>query len=141
MSTNPTTPAQLDAILNAACSASPIWAATPPAERAAALIAVVDALDSAAGDLIPICQRETGLAEARLSGELKRTTVQLRLFADVIREGSYLDARIDAPDASFVLGERPDIRRVLVPVGVALNFAASNFPFAFSNIARVVFAG
>jgi acyl-CoA reductase-like NAD-dependent aldehyde dehydrogenase len=127
-----TTPEQLDAILTAAAAAAPVWAATSPADRAAVLVTVADALDAASADLIATAQRETGLSEGRLTGELKRTTVQLRLFADVIREGGYLDARIDDADAEFVLGARPDLRRVLEPVGVCLNFSASNFPFAFS---------
>ncbi len=128
----PTTPEQLDVILDAARAAVPIWSSTAPSERARVLIAVADALDADAERLVGIAQRETGLSEARLRGELTRTTVQLRLFADVIREGSYLDARIDEADDRFVLGTRPELRRVLTPVGVALNFSASNFPFAFS---------
>ena len=75
---------------------------------------------------------ETGLFEARLTGELKRTAVQLRLFADVVVDGSYLDVRIDEADGDFALGARPDVRRYRIPVGPVLNFAASNFPFAFS---------
>ncbi len=133
MSTVPhTTPEQLDAILDAARAAVPAWSTTSPAERARVLIAIADALDADADRLVGIAQRETGLSEVRLRGELRRTTVQLRLFADVIREGAYLDARIDAADSGFVLGARPELRRVLSPLGVALNFSASNFPFAFS---------
>ncbi len=75
---------------------------------------------------------ETGLSEMRLIGELNRTVVQLLMFADVVVDGSYLDVRIDERDEGFVLGLRPDLRRCLVPVGPVLNFAASNFPFAFS---------
>ena len=75
---------------------------------------------------------ETSLSEARLAGGLKRTAVQLRLFADVTIDGSYLDARIDDADSGFVLGARPDIRRYSVPIGSVLNFVASNFAFAFS---------
>lgn len=127
-----TTPEQLDAILDAAQAAVPTWGRAAPSERARVLIAVADALDADADRLVGIAERETGLSEARLRGELTRTTVQLRLFADVIREGSYLDARIDEADDHFVLGTRPELRRVLAPVGVALNFSASNFPFAFS---------
>jgi NADP-dependent aldehyde dehydrogenase len=67
-----------------------------------------------------------------LRGELKRTTVQLRLFAEEVLRGDMLDARIDEPDTAFGTGHRPDIRRMKVPVGVVLNFSASNFPFAFS---------
>ncbi|KJL31931.1 aldehyde dehydrogenase family protein [Microbacterium azadirachtae] len=115
----------------AAAAARP-FAATSPADRGAALVAVADALDAHAGELITIAMRETGLTEARLTGELKRTSWQLRLFADTIVDGAYLDARIDDADAAYVIGPRPDVRRVLEPVGPVLNFAASNFPFAFS---------
>jgi NADP-dependent aldehyde dehydrogenase len=127
-----TTPVDLDRILSAAAEAAPIVAGTAPRERAVALVAAADALDAAAAELVPLGMRETGLAEARLTGELKRTTVQLRLFAETVAGGSYLDVRIDDADPDFVLGPRPEVRRFLVPLGPVLNFAASNFPFAFS---------
>ncbi|MFC3737392.1 aldehyde dehydrogenase (NADP(+)) [Paractinoplanes deccanensis] len=103
-----------------------------PRDRARALVAAADALDAAADELVPLAQAETGLAEGRLRGELKRTTVQLRLFASVAAAGEFLDVRIDDADPDFVLGPRPDLRRFRVPLGPVLNFAASNFPFAFS---------
>ncbi|WP_022893929.1 aldehyde dehydrogenase (NADP(+)) [Agromyces subbeticus] len=116
---------------NAAAAAVP-FAETPPRDRAAALVAVAAALEANADELVGIAMTETGLTEPRLRGELKRTAVQLRLFADTIVDGGYLDVRIDAADPDFVLGPRPDVRRYLVPVGPIVNFAASNFPFAFS---------
>ncbi|WP_127794641.1 aldehyde dehydrogenase (NADP(+)) [Agromyces sp. LHK192] len=122
----------VDLIAETAAAAAAPFADTSPAERARALVAVADALDAAADDLVPIGMRETGLAEARLRGELRRTTVQLRLFAETVLDGSYLDVRIDDADPGFALGPRADVRRMLVPVGPVLNFAASNFPFAFS---------
>ncbi len=77
--------------------------------------------------------RETHLGEARLRGELRRTTFQLRLFADVVSDGAYLDVRIDHADPEWPMGApRPDLRRLLHPIGPVLVFAASNFPFAFS---------
>ncbi|QPZ38053.1 aldehyde dehydrogenase (NADP(+)) [Paramicrobacterium chengjingii] len=103
-----------------------------PAVRARAIVAAADALEANADALVPIGMAETGLAEGRLRGELKRTAVQLRVFADTVVDGSYLDARIDAADPNFALGPRPDVRRYLTPVGPVINFAASNFPFAFS---------
>ncbi|NNN09942.1 MAG: aldehyde dehydrogenase (NADP(+)) [Acidimicrobiaceae bacterium] len=115
-----------------AATAFAAWSAQPPRARARALVAAAAALDAAADELIVIAARETGLTEVRLRGELKRTTVQLRLFADVIADGSYLDVRLDEADPEFALGPRPDLRRTLVPLGPVLNFAASNFPFAFS---------
>ncbi|WP_350348729.1 aldehyde dehydrogenase (NADP(+)) [Agromyces sp. G08B096] len=127
------TPAQdLDAIAARAAAAAGPFADTSPTERARALVAVADALEADADELVAIAMRETGLAEPRLRGELKRTAVQLRLFADTIVDGAYLDVRIDLADPDFVLGPRPDVRRTHVPVGPIVNFAASNFPFAFS---------
>ncbi|MGV8913244.1 MAG: aldehyde dehydrogenase (NADP(+)) [Rhodoglobus sp.] len=124
--------AELDALAAKAAAAAEPFAATSPNDRAAALVAVADALAAHAPELVELGITETGLTTARLNGELNRTAVQLRLFADVVRAGEYLDARIDAADPDFVLGARPDLRRLLVPVGPVVNFAASNFPFAFS---------
>ncbi|MBX3092104.1 MAG: aldehyde dehydrogenase (NADP(+)) [Cryobacterium sp.] len=115
-----------------AAEAAPLWAAVPPRRRAHALVAAADALLAAESELVATAEEETGLSDARLSGELKRTAVQLKLFAEVVVDGSYLDVRIDDADPNFVLGVRPDVRRYRVPVGPVLNFAASNFPFAFS---------
>lgn len=129
----PTTDAELESLLAAAQSAAAPLAALRPAERAQLLDAVADALDGAADQLIPVAQRETRLAEGRLRGELKRTTFQLRLFGELLRDGGYLDARIDHADADWPMGApRPDLRRVLASLGPVVVFAASNFPFAFS---------
>ncbi|ALE04239.1 aldehyde dehydrogenase (plasmid) [Arthrobacter sp. ERGS1:01] len=127
-----TTPADLEHILATANTAASEWAQRPAADHAAALVAVADALDAAGAELITVAQAETNLPEARLTGELKRTTFQLRLFAEMLGDGDYLDARIDHADPSWPMGARPDIRRVLEPLGPVLVFAASNFPFAFS---------
>jgi acyl-CoA reductase-like NAD-dependent aldehyde dehydrogenase len=67
-----------------------------------------------------------------LQGELKRTTFQLRLFAEVLRDGSFLQATIDHADPAWPMGARPDLRRMLRPIGPIAVCAASNFPFAFS---------
>jgi NADP-dependent aldehyde dehydrogenase len=122
----------VDLVARQAAVAAPAWAALTPTIRATALAAAADALEGARAELVAIAQTETGLSEARLSGELTRTAVQLRLFADIVLAGEYLDVRIDEADSTFVLGVRPDVRRFTIPVGPVLNFAASNFPFAFS---------
>ncbi|MBP2412830.1 NADP-dependent aldehyde dehydrogenase [Arthrobacter stackebrandtii] len=132
MTETATTAEELEAVLAAAHAASGQWGRRPAEDRAAALVAAADALDAAGPELIPIAQEETNLPEARLSGELKRTTFQLRLFAELLNDGGYLDARIDHADDAWPMGPRPDIRRVLEPLGPVLVFAASNFPFAFS---------
>ncbi|QIK64280.1 aldehyde dehydrogenase (NADP(+)) [Leucobacter viscericola] len=123
---------ELETVVANAASATAILAATSPGARASALVAVADALEAAKPALVAIGMEETGLTEARLTGEVTRTAVQLRLFATTILDGSYLDARIDYADADFALGVRPDIRRTHIPVGPVINFSASNFPFAFS---------
>jgi NADP-dependent aldehyde dehydrogenase len=113
-----------------AAAASGLSASTR-AERSRWLRAAAEALQAASGELVPIAQGETHLSEARLTGEVVRTATQLRFFADVIEEGSYLEATVDTPDSSLI-PPRPDLRRMLRPLGVVAVFAASNFPFAFS---------
>ena len=122
----------IEHVAERAAQAARPFADTEPRARAAALVAVADALDAASDELIVIAMQETGLTRPRLEGEVRRTSNQLRLFAEVIVDGAYLDARIDEADPGYVIGPRPDVRRVLEPVGPVLNFASSNFPFAFS---------
>ena len=81
---------------------------------------------------MPLAQEETHLPLPRLTGELKRTTFQLRLFADEVESGAFLQATIDHADPGWGMGPRPDLRRMLVPIGPVAVWAASNFPFAFS---------
>ncbi len=127
-----TTEAELDALLDAAVAAAPVLAATRPSVRAGWLRAVADALDADAERLIPLAAEESHLPVPRLTGELKRTTFQLRLFADVLDEGAYLQVTIDHADPTWGMGPRPDLRRMLRPLGPVAIWAASNFPFAFS---------
>jgi NADP-dependent aldehyde dehydrogenase len=125
--------AEVEEILAAAAGAAGPWAGLERSERSKALRAVADQLDAAADDLVPIGVRETHLGEARLRSELRRTTFQLRLFADLVDDGGYLGVRIDHADPDWPMGApRPDLRRILHPLGPVLVFAASNFPFAFS---------
>ena len=78
------------------------------------------------------CKAETALPEARLIGERGRTMNQLKLFASVLRDGSWLDARIDTAIPDRVPIPKPDIRQMQVPLGPVGVFGASNFPLAFS---------
>ncbi|WP_163511747.1 aldehyde dehydrogenase (NADP(+)) [Fodinicola acaciae] len=128
-----TTADELEVVMAAAAEAAAPIAAATPKERASWLVAAADALDAAAGELVPLAAEETHLPAApRLAGELKRTTFQLRLFAGVLDEGGFLAVTIDHADPDWGMGPRPDIRRVLTPIGPVLVFGASNFPFAFS---------
>ncbi|MCU1574291.1 MAG: Aldehyde Dehydrogenase, partial [Micrococcaceae bacterium] len=114
----------------AAAAAAPAAAASD-AERAGWLRAIADTLDANAAELVNIADKETHLGAARLTGEVARTTGQLRLFAEVVTEGSYLEAIVDHANPSAT-PPTPDLRRVLRPLGPVAVFSASNFPFAFS---------
>lgn len=94
------------------------------------LNAIADALDNAKAELVPIAMEETNLPEARLTGEVGRTTGQLRLMSAAVADRSYLDITIDHADAT-VTPPRPDLRMKTTPLGVVAIFGASNFPFAF----------
>ena len=122
-----TTDRAVDAIAEAAAAARPGWEARGPAGRAAALRAVAAALDAQAGELAAVADTETALGSTRLTGEVARTTGQLRMFADVLEDGGYLDL-ITSPPAQGV----PGLRRIVRPLGPVAVFSASNFPFAFS---------
>ncbi|MDT4946441.1 MAG: hypothetical protein QOH14_3174, partial [Pseudonocardiales bacterium] len=125
----PTSPAELAAAAAAAAAAFGTWSRTPRERRAAALEAIASALDAAAAGLVETAALETGLGRPRLTGEVARTTAQLRMFAGVPREGSYLDVIITPADRER---NQPDVRRMLRPIGPVAVFSASNFPFAFS---------
>jgi NADP-dependent aldehyde dehydrogenase len=125
------TTAEVDRLCAAALAAAPVLDGFGRGGRAALLDALADALEARRADVVAVADRETGLGETRLNGELTRTCYQLRLFGEVVREGSYVEAIIDhAGDTP--MGPRPDLRRMLVPIGPIAVFGASNFPLAFS---------
>lgn len=127
-----TSPAELDRACRAAAGAAPGLAAMPPAARAGLLRAVAAGLAEHAEELVPLADAETGLGVPRLTSELTRTWVQLEMFAGAQDEGSCLEAIIDRPDPHAQPAPRPDLRRMLLPIGPVAVYAASNFPFAFS---------
>ncbi|MGH3385616.1 MAG: aldehyde dehydrogenase (NADP(+)) [Nocardioidaceae bacterium] len=102
------------------------------AERVDLLEAVAGALERSRPALVLLADEETALGEARLNAELTRTVHQLRFLADVIGDGSFLDATIDLAEEATALGAVPDLRRAGRAIGPVAVFAASNFPFAFS---------
>jgi aldehyde dehydrogenase family protein len=99
--------------------------------RAAMLRAMADELEAHDAEIVRLADRETGIGTARLEVELKRSAFQLRLFTDVLDDGAYLEATIDHAGET-PMGPRPDLRRMLVPIGPVGVFGASNFPLAFS---------
>ncbi|MEM1289073.1 MAG: aldehyde dehydrogenase (NADP(+)) [Pseudomonadota bacterium] len=101
-------------------------------ERAQFLRTIAYEIESRSSAVVAMGVRETGLPQARLQAELGRTTAQLRLFADHIETGDYLDLKRDnaLPDREPL--PRPDLRLIQLPVGPVGVFGASNFPLAFS---------
>ena len=108
------------------------YRALPLDRRAAFLDAIATEIDALGDPLVRRTSRETGLPAARITGELARTTAQLRLFARLVRSRSFLDARIDPAEPDRKPLRKPDLRARRVPVGPVAVFGASNFPLAFS---------
>lgn len=141
---DPTTGARLDPAFHEATSdevelaaqlaeeAFEPYSALPPSRRAAFLRGAVDEIAALGETLIARAAAETGLPRARLESERGRTLGQLRMFAELIDEGSWVDARIDRRQSERQPTPRPDLRRMLVPIGPVAVFGASNFPLAFS---------
>jgi alpha-ketoglutaric semialdehyde dehydrogenase len=127
------TPAHVDAACAAAEEAFWSYGYSSRAERAAFLNAIADEIEARAEAITQIGTEETGLPEARLQGERGRTTGQLRLFAEHILKGDYLDRRHDQalPDRQPL--PRPDLKMMQRPIGPVAVFGASNFPLAFST--------
>ena len=122
----------IDRAANLAADAFPVVSALSGRRRAELLRRVADELTSEGDSIIERAQLETGLALPRLQNELGRTTGQLRLFAEVLEEGSWVNARIDEGDPERKPFPRPDVRSMLRALGPVAIFGASNFPLAFS---------
>lgn len=123
--------ANVDDACNAAARAFEPYRHLPADRRAAFLDHIASAIE-ASDELVQTAHVETALPIQRLTGERARTAGQLRLFATLIREGSWVDARIDRAQPQRAPLPKPDIRRMLIPIGPVAVFGASNFPLAFS---------
>ena len=102
-------------------------------ERADFLNAIAAELENRADAITEMAGSESGLPAARLQGELGRTTGQLRLFAEHILVGDYLDRRLTPALPAREPLPRPELRLMMRPVGPVVVFGASNFPLAFST--------
>src|SRR5688500_6655713 len=123
---------EVDRALSAAAEAFAEYRARSGADRAQLLEAIATEIEQLGDTLLQRPNAETGLPLARITGERARTCGQLRLFAQLVREGSWVDSRIDPalPDRQPL--PRPDLRRMLIPLGPVVVFGSSNFPLAFS---------
>jgi NADP-dependent aldehyde dehydrogenase len=123
---------EIDRAMRMADAAFDDYRSRTPAERAALLDRIGAEIDALGEALIERAVAETGLGAERLKGERARTVNQLRMFARLLEEGSWVQARIDRaiPDRKPL--PKPDIRRMLIPLGPVVAFSASNFPLAIS---------
>ncbi|MDB5578396.1 MAG: NADP-dependent fatty aldehyde dehydrogenase, partial [Bradyrhizobium sp.] len=126
------TPDDVDQACALASAASHSFAEMAPSARADFLDAIGDAIAAIGEPLIQTAVLETALPRMRIEGERARTINQLRLFADVLRRGEWIDATIDLALPERTPSARPDLRRLNVAVGPVAVFGASNFPLAFS---------
>ncbi len=105
----------------------------PGKKKAEFLRAIADEIEALGQELVSTAMRETNLAEARIINERGRTTSHCRMFADLVEEGSWVDARVDTALPNRMPAPKPDIRKMLVPMGPVIVFGASNFPLAYST--------
>jgi alpha-ketoglutaric semialdehyde dehydrogenase len=121
------------AACEAAAAAFDTYRELPAERRAAFLDAIGDEIVALGDELLERANKETGLPIARLTGERGRTVGQLKLFAQVVRDGLFRGLRVDPalPDREPL--PRPDLRLRKIPVGPVAVFGASNFPLAFST--------
>ncbi|PWB30988.1 aldehyde dehydrogenase (NADP(+)) [Pseudomonas sp. SDI] len=124
---------EVDAAANAAAQAYPRFRSLAPARRAEFLDAIASELDALDDRFIQLVSEETALPKPRILGERGRTSGQLRLFAQVLRRGDYLGARIDRALPERQPLPRADLRQYRIGVGPVAVFGASNFPLAFST--------
>src|SRR5579872_7157336 len=126
------TPAEADQALALAAKAFEEYRHQPAEKIAAFLDRIAEEILNRGDELIERAGTETGLPEARLVGERARTMNQFKMFAELLREGSWVEASIDRAQPDRKPLPKVDLRRMLVPLGPVVAFGASNFPLAYS---------
>lgn len=123
---------EIDQVMEQSMQAFLQYQKTSAKDRAAFLERIAFEIEAIGADLIHTTMAETNLPEARLLGERGRTTMQLRMFAAMLLEGSWVEASVDHAIPERVPA-KPDLRKMLVPLGPVIVFGASNFPYAYST--------
>ncbi|MGS2737849.1 aldehyde dehydrogenase (NADP(+)) [Sinomicrobium sp. M5D2P17] len=118
---------EVDKAVALATEAFRTYKKTSDEDKATFLEAIATELEALKGSLIDVYKQESGLPDGRANGEFARTTGQLRAFATMLREGSWVEAILNVSEG------KPDLRRMQIPLGPVVVFGASNFPFAFST--------
>jgi NADP-dependent aldehyde dehydrogenase len=129
---SPATATEMDLAARIASEAFAVYGRMSGSEKGIFLRTIAANIESLADELIERAHQETALPKPRLQGETARTCHQLRLFAQVVEEGSWVGARIDHDEPDRKPAPKPDVRSMLRPLGPVAVFGASNFPLAFS---------
>lgn len=124
---------EIDQALQKAQSAFDLYKNVPGKQKADFLDEIAEEILSLGDKLINRAVAESGLPAGRFQGERGRTVNQIKMFANLLREGSWVDARIDLAQPEREPLPKPDIRNMLFPLGPVVVFGASNFPLAFST--------
>ena len=127
------TETELEYVLQLANKAFAAYRNLPAVKKAEFLDAIAEEIMALGDTLIERCTAETALPAARITGERGRTCGQLKMFAQLLRDGWWVDARIDTAQPQRQPLPKSDIRRMLIPIGPIAVFGASNFPLAFST--------
>jgi alpha-ketoglutaric semialdehyde dehydrogenase len=122
----------LNVVMQRSAEAFSAYQKISTANKALFLETIADNMEALGDALIKQAADETNLPAARLTGERGRTTMQLRMFAQMLREGSWVEASVDTANPAKT-PPKPDLRKMLVPLGPVVVFGASNFPFAYST--------
>ena len=123
---------EVDLAVRLAAEASVEFGRLSGAKKAEFLETIASRIEAQTESLVTRANQESALPPARLQSETGRTCAQLRMFAKVVREGSWVTARIDRSDPQRKPVPKPDVRSMLRPLGPVVVFGASNFPLAFS---------
>lgn len=126
------TPDEVERALSLAAAAFPVYSQLSGITRAEFLRAIATEIEAVVEDIVERGQLENALAEPRLRGETARTAGQLRMFAKLVEEGSWVDARIDRAEPDRKPIPKVDLRSMLRPLGPVAVFCAGNFPLAYS---------
>lgn len=126
------TEANVDEAIQKAVTAFEAYRQTSASEKIAFLEKIAEEMVSLGSMLIDVTKQETALPQPRLEGELQRTLHQIKLFVNLLKDGSWVNAIIDTAQPERTPLPKPDTRQMQVPLGVVAVFGASNFPYAFS---------
>jgi NADP-dependent aldehyde dehydrogenase len=122
---------EIEAAMLRAWESFPVYSQYSLADREAFLVKIAEGLEQERDKLVEIAGKETNLTATRLNNELSRTIFQLKSYGAFCRSGQWMDIRIDTAAESDP--PKPDLRKMLIPLGPVVVFGASNFPFAYST--------